>query len=334
MELSIKIKAILIIVVILGVSFGIFGVFYVLNLSRGISVGALSGDLHHLPLFIALEKDFHEEEGLDLDFEDILWFQNGNEEMGAFETRSLDVGYLGLAPAMAHKLNQLAPIKIVSGVNVNGSAIVVKSSSGINNISDLVGKNIGVPSLNNMQDFVLQIALANQNISITDINRTVLSVGNMENMLNTDEVDGFIAWEPFNAKAVDNIGAQILAESGEIWFNHPCCVIASSMNYLNTNPGDIKKIINAHIRALEYLSEPSNHDEVISISKKYTGITKNSTIELALSNIGYVYNYTEFMPQIETFYDNLTNLNSNIDSWSAGKKAFMEEFFDDTFISA
>jgi NitT/TauT family transport system substrate-binding protein len=334
MEISIKIKALIVIFIIVGVSLGIFGIVVLFSNTENIRVGALTGDLHHLPLFVALEKDFHEQEGLDLDFDDILWFPNGNEVMGGFEAGSLDVSYLGLAPAMAHKLNVLASIKIVGGVNVNGSSIVVGNSSGITNITNLVGKNIGVPSLNNMQDFVLQIALANENLSIEDVSRTVLNVGNMENMLDLNEIDGFIAWEPFNAKAVDNIGANILVNSGEIWPNHPCCIIASSISYLETKSSDVEKIVGAHKRALEWIANESNHDEVISIAKKYTGITLDSTIELALSNIGYIYNFTEFMPQIETFYDNLTNLNSNIDAWPAGKTAFIQEFFDDSFLGA
>ena len=101
-------KIIIILVIIAIASSGIIlGIVFLQNiLAPTIRFGALSGDLHHLPLFIALENDYFVEEELDINSESIIWFPNGNEVMVAFEAGALDVSYLGLAPAMAHKLTQ------------------------------------------------------------------------------------------------------------------------------------------------------------------------------------------------------------------------------------
>ncbi|MHA1232720.1 MAG: ABC transporter substrate-binding protein, partial [Candidatus Helarchaeota archaeon] len=247
---------------------------------------------------------------------------------------TLDVAYLGLAPAMAHKLTQNAPIKVISGVNVNGSAIVISSSSSINNISDLLNKKIAVPSLNNMQDFILQIALTNAGLTTDNLTRVTMSVGNMETALYTGDIDGFIAWEPFNAKAIDNLGAKILLNSSEVWPNHPCCVIAATNSLIIDKPSIAEKIVKVHKRALEWISNPNNHNEIVQIAKKYTGITSDNTIEMALANIGYVYNFTSYMTEIEKFYDNLTVLNDNIPAWPSGREAFFTEFFNSEFLDA
>jgi len=333
--LTSKVKAIIITAIIAIASSGvILGVIFLQNLvSPSIRFGALSGDLHHLPLFVALENDYFAEEGLDVSSENIVWFPNGNEVMVAFEAGALDVSYLGLAPAMAHKLTLNASIRIISGVNVNGSAIIVKEGSGINTILDLLNKKIAVPSLNNMQDFILQIALTQVGLSTENVSRLVLSVGNMENSLESNQIDAFVAWEPFNAKAT-NIGGKYLSKSSEIWLNHPCCIIAASLSFLKNNPTKAQKIVRVHKRALEWMVNTSNHADLINVAKKYTGIISNSIIETALVNIGYVYNYTAFQLEIERFYDDLTNFNSNIPAWSSGRDAFFQEFFEDSYLNA
>ncbi|MFW9821975.1 MAG: ABC transporter substrate-binding protein [Candidatus Thorarchaeota archaeon] len=333
--LTSKSKIIILISIITIASSGIIlGVVIFQNtLTPSIRIGALSGDLHHLPLFVALENDYFADEGLDINSEKIIWFPNGNEVMVAFEASALDVSYLGLAPAMAHKLTQNAPIKIISGVNVNGSAIIVKGGSGINTTVDLINKKIGVPSLNNMQDFILQIALTEVGLSINNVTRVVLSVGNMEPSLEGNQIDAFVAWEPFNAKAID-IGATYLNKSSNIWPNHPCCIIATSTGFLNSNSDKVQKIVRIHKRALEWMANTSNHDDLIVIAKKYTGIVSNSIIETALNNVGYVYNYSLFQSEIERFYDDLTTLNSNIPAWSSGRADFFQELFDESYLNA
>ncbi|MFX0173980.1 MAG: ABC transporter substrate-binding protein [Candidatus Hodarchaeota archaeon] len=298
-----------------------------------IRFGALTGDLHHLPLFVALENGFFTEEGLDLDDEDIIWFPNGNEVMIAFEAGSLDVSYLGLAPAMAHKLTQNAPIKVISAVNVNGSAIMVKTGSGINTVSDLKDKTIAVPSLNNMQDFVLQIALNDVGLGTENVTRSVISVGNMQTALEGDQIDAFVAWEPFNAKATGGQG-EYLIKSSEIWANHPCCIISASTSFLTANPEIVEKIVRVHKKALLWMVNPANLAILVAIAKKYTSITSDSIIETALNNVDYVYNFTEFQPEIERFYDNLTTLNSNIPAWPTGRADFFQEFFDNSYLTA
>ncbi|MBN1216728.1 MAG: ABC transporter substrate-binding protein [Candidatus Lokiarchaeota archaeon] len=334
-NLSSKLKLGLLIGIITVASFGVFlGVYlYQLSSTPSIRIGALSGDLHHLPLFVALENNYFQDEGIDISMKDIYWFSDGNKVMTAFESGRLDIAYLGLAPAMAHKLTLNASIQVVSGVNVNGSAIMVRNDSGINSISGLNGKNIAVPSLNNMQDFILQIALYNSGIDLLDVDRTTLSVGNMENALNGGSIDAFVAWEPYNAKAV-NSGANYLAKSSEIWPNHPCCILAASNTFIEENYEDVNKTVKIHIRALEWMANISNHDALISIAKKYTGISSTTIIENALDNVGYIYNFTLYQTEIETFYTKLTSLNNSINNWTAGYVDFYQKFFNTSFINA
>ena len=110
---------------------------------NNVRVGYLQNDLHHLPLFVALEKGFFEEAGLKIEVSGI--FKAGPEEMSAFAAGELDLGYVGQAPATAAYLNRVADIKFISQSNLEGSSIVVRFGSDINLATDLAGSTIAIP---------------------------------------------------------------------------------------------------------------------------------------------------------------------------------------------
>jgi NitT/TauT family transport system substrate-binding protein len=61
-------------------------------------LGYLRSDLHHLAAWVGLEKGYFRDEGLDVETAGI--FNAGAEEMSAFASRGIDVGYLGVAPSV------------------------------------------------------------------------------------------------------------------------------------------------------------------------------------------------------------------------------------------
>ena len=92
-----------------------------------IRLGYIQSDLHHLPAFVAMDKGFFQQQGLDVEVAGV--FRAGPELMSAFAARELDAGYVGLAPAITAAANSNAPIRIIAQVNTEGSAIVVGRTS-------------------------------------------------------------------------------------------------------------------------------------------------------------------------------------------------------------
>jgi len=57
-------------------------------------------------------------------------------------------------------------------------------------------------------------------------------VGPMPVLLSTNQVDGYIAWQPFVTIAIDSHIGQLVAYSQDLppagkWENHPCCVLTA-----------------------------------------------------------------------------------------------------------
>ncbi|MHB9094101.1 MAG: ABC transporter substrate-binding protein [Eubacteriales bacterium] len=108
---------------------------------------------------------------------------------------------------------------------------------------------------------------------------------NMLKQLTAKEIDGFIAWEPFDTVAVRAGDGKYLFKSPDIWKNHPCCVLAVSQNFKDAKT--VEAFTWAHVKAIRFINDPKNKDKVISYAAAFTGKDK-TVVEQALKNITYV----------------------------------------------
>ncbi len=247
-----------------------------------IRMGYLQNDLHHLPLFVALDKGFFNEAGLNIEITGI--FKAGPEEMSAFGAGDLDIGYVGQAPATAAVLNNIADVTFLSQVNRNGSALVVKRSSPYRKLGDLAGTVVAIPGHATMQDFLLRHALENHGLAGDAVTIIVLKPPEMLQALEQGSIAAFIAWEPYPAQAVQRGVGRILIDSEDIWDGHPCCVLVAGSDFTAAHRDTIEKIIAVHKKSCDYIA--ANSDEVIGIGVKYTGLDKK-TVAAALQGIDY-----------------------------------------------
>ena len=112
----------------------------------------------------------------------------------------------------------------------------------------------------------------------------VLKPPEMIGALRTDQIDAFIAWEPYPAKAVTMGVGRILASSRDIWKDHPCCVLAADVKFLETQLEKAKGVVRGHVKAIDFIRQ--HRDEAIKIGVKYTGMDEAS-IRLAMENVHY-----------------------------------------------
>lgn len=278
---------VIIIIILLGAlaAGGSFAYFYFLT-PKKLRIGFLQGDLHQLAFFVAVEKGFFADEGIEFDY---FVYENGVKEMDAFKAGAIDIGYLGMAPATLKRVKARVNITIVAGVNAEGSAIVV--SSNILDITDLEGKNVAIPGFGTVQDILLRIALNRYELNYSKLAGgapTATGPWNMPKLLGDGSIDAYIAWEPYCAKAVQDqsINAHILVTSHDIWPEHPCCVIAVRTEFLEQNLELVKKVVHVHVKATRWLT--NNFNEAANIAEKWTGLN-GEVIKLAMENIVFLY---------------------------------------------
>jgi NitT/TauT family transport system substrate-binding protein len=265
-------------------------VFFLVNLlicsaiahGQPVRIAYLQSDIHQLPCWVALEKGFFEKEGVKVEVAGI--FKAGPELMSAFAAGALDMGYVGIAPATTAVANKTARVVALAQVNTEGSAIVVRRDDKIQVVSDLAGKTVVVPGHATVQDFLLRKALLKFKTIPEQVKIMVLKPPEMIGALRTNQIDGFIAWEPFPAKAMTIGVGKVLISSREIWKDHPCCALVSDTKFLEAHLETAKALVRAHVKAIDFILR--QREEAIQIGMRYTGMDEAS-VRLAMENVNY-----------------------------------------------
>jgi len=243
----------------------------------------LQSDIHHLALWVALDKGFFAANGVEVEIAGV--FRAGPEIMTAFAAGALDMAYVGEAPSTTAVANKAAQVVAVAQANTEGSAIVVaKQDSAIRSVGDLKGRTVAVPGHSTVQDFLLRRALAERKIALKDVNIIVIKPPEMINALRTAQIDAFIAWEPFPSKAGTADVGRKLATSAELWPGHPCCVLVADAGYRTASPEVVRAVVRAHVQATDYIRE--HPEEAVKIGAKYTGMDE-ATVREAMGTVQY-----------------------------------------------
>jgi NitT/TauT family transport system substrate-binding protein len=144
----------------------------ILNPDDPIHVGYLNADLHQLGKVVAQDprvlgdQSMFEKYGLNVVNATGAPFAAGGFVMDGISTGTVDVGYLGCAPAIYKHLNGNIGAEIVAQANSEGSAIVVKVGSGIDSLDDLVNKTVAIPSESSIQFLLLKSALKDEGLEL------------------------------------------------------------------------------------------------------------------------------------------------------------------------
>lgn len=160
------------------------------------------------PLFIALEKGYFRQEGLDVEFD---FVGNGSAIIPMLSTGQLDIGTGSASPALWNAVSRGVPLKVampiamVSPNNRTGftSAIwfVLSSrlaqSGGVKTFRDLRGKTIAVPGLGLANDIMLDRALQLGGLKRSDVQVKPLPFAEMIPALANGAVDVAVEIEPF-----------------------------------------------------------------------------------------------------------------------------------------
>jgi NitT/TauT family transport system substrate-binding protein len=270
-------------------------------LSQPVRIAYLQSDIHHLPLWVAMEKGLFEKEGVRVEVAGI--FKAGPEMMSAFTAGSLDMGFVGNAPTITALANRTVRVAILAQVNTEGSAIVVRKDGKLHTLPDLVGKGVAIPGHATVQDFLLRKAFIKHNIQADQVKTIVLKPPEMIGALRTGQIDAFIAWEPHPAKAQTIGVGRVLAHSRDIWKAHPCCGLVADSGFLETHPQKVKAVVRGHVAATDFIQR--HREEAIQIAIKYTGMD-DGTIRLAMENVHFT--YVPSVGEIREYIEFLTRL--------------------------
>ncbi|MCE5242831.1 MAG: ABC transporter substrate-binding protein [Syntrophobacteraceae bacterium] len=259
-----------------------------------IRFGYLVADQLHSPaVMIMKEKKLLEAEGLKVNWGEYL---AGSYLMQFMTSGEVDFGSCGAPPVMITR-GQGVKVSILASSNTEGSSLVVKDS--IKSVKDLDGKKIGTPGIGSIQDALIDRIAQQNNIKI--IHKS-MKVSDMPVFLQKGEIDGFIAWAPHPARAVDLGYGHELLTSHDILPGHQCCVLIAREELVQKDPETVKKVMTAYLKAFDYFR--ANFDECVALMAKMTGM-KEEVVRLALKTTVHPYPPDCDIPSIKMMTDTL-----------------------------
>lgn len=270
------------------------------------------------PIFIALEKGFFEEEGIEATVE---WFEAAQPIAVATASGSVDVGATGITASLYNMIAGGEKLYIVAdkGREQPGyslSALLVHADSPIDSIEDLKGKKIGITQTGSTFHYMAGRLLEKYGMSLADVEIVPLGkVGAMMETLQSKQVDAVILNEPNVTQAVKEGYGKVLTKIGDE-FEYQNAGIFFSETFAENRDAAIR-FLKAYVKATRYYYDAvlvqengqfvpgENYDEVVEIIAEYT----DQPVDYVKSGLTYIDRdgkllAEDIQTQIDWYYEN------------------------------
>lgn len=237
--------------------------------------------LTYLPTTLADELGYFEEEGLDVDLQDL---QGGSKALTAMIGGSTEVtsGYYEHTIQMQAK-NQ--PVKAFVNMNLSsGLALVVseKNRDTITSIEDLKGKNVGVTAPGSSTDMFVKYLLAQNGMEIDAASVSAIGAGSSAvAAVEQGQVDAAVMLEPDITVLEKRLGGKpaIIEDvrtleglqdvfGADAW---PSSSLYATDDWLEQNPETAAKLATAIKRTLEFVASHSGEEIAAEMPETFAG---------------------------------------------------------------
>jgi NitT/TauT family transport system substrate-binding protein len=212
------------------------------------------------PWYIAAEKGFFADQGIDVKLTN---FTTDNDLNSAFASGKMDVA--NAATHTALKLVEAgldAKLVLVEDVSTTADAIVAGPEIG--SIKDLAGQRVAYEE-GTTSDILLRFALAENGMSIDDIEPVPLPAADAGSALIAGRVPAAVTYEPYLSTALkQDQGSELLYTAGE----NPGLisdVLIASDDMLAERPGQLAALAGAWAQAVDfYMKDPKAGQRIIA----------------------------------------------------------------------
>jgi NitT/TauT family transport system substrate-binding protein len=228
-----------------------------------INIGHLSTVYH--TSFILMGTDWLTNSGINT-----RWhlFASGPDIVNALETEKLDIGYIGLPPAMIG-IDRGVPIICVAGGHVEGTVLIGQKNYGTlgelgdfkSVLAQFKGKVIGSPPKGSIHDVIINNAL--KEAAFTDITvRNFAWTDFVLEALADGEIDAAVGTPPLSVAAGRACGAKIIIPPDKLWKDNPSYGIVIRKELLEY-PDVVLNFLKVHERASNFIREKPNESAAI-----------------------------------------------------------------------
>ncbi len=237
--------------------------------SKSLAIGHLSTVYH--TSFILMGTDWLEKAGIHADWK---LFASGPDIVKALEKKEIDLGYIGLPPAIIG-IDREVPIICMAGGHVEGTVLIAREEYSTlgelknfnSTLAQFEGKVIGSPPKGSIHDVIINNALQEEKLDIkvknfpwTDFVLEALVDG---------EIQAAVGTPSLAVAAARACNARIIIPPHALWRNNPSYGIVIRKD-LSRYPDLVMCFLKMHEKASNFIRE--NPREASRLVSKLTGI--------------------------------------------------------------
>jgi ABC-type nitrate/sulfonate/bicarbonate transport system substrate-binding protein len=217
------------------------------------------------PFYVALDKGYFQQEGLDAAFQPATTGQQG---LNAILSGTSDFCAAADTPIASAAISG-KPISVIATIAKIDPAVLIiaKKESGISAAADLKSKKIGVTD-GTGAEFFLNMYLVVNHISAGDVQIVNIAPDQIIDALLNGQVDAVSTWSPYYLELQNTLGSDAVVFTDPNLYTSTWNV-AVTQEFARNNPQHIQKFLRAIIQANRFIQE--HPADARSISAKYIG---------------------------------------------------------------
>jgi len=235
------------------------------------------------PLYIAIEKGYFLEEGIEVVTEGT---QGGAAAIPAMVAGDIDITYTDNVPIITAVSKGLPLVEIgqLTQIREDDQAVgvFVRGDSPIQTMADLAGGTLAVNSLGNITHLRVLVDLTAEGLSVDDVQFVEMPLTEIASGLTTGRVDAGFIVEPFTTMVKAQGARQISDAANATTAGIPADGLAATRKYVEENPETIAGFVRALKRGMsDAAADPENARAVLS---NYTSLTPEQIASVGLPN--------------------------------------------------
>jgi NitT/TauT family transport system substrate-binding protein len=237
------------------------------------------------PIYMAIEKGFFKEEGLDVS---LIKYSDWSTYKDALALGGFDITH-HLIMMFLKPIEQGMDVKILAGVHKGCLRVQASTSGSVQNVEDLRGKRIGVPGMGTPPFIFANRALALHGIDPSrEITWKVYPAGELKLALERGDVDAVADSEPIGTILLSSGKVKNIADQAtdEPFASESCCAVVANGKFVANNPKAAAAATRAILKAAKWVEANPRAAATLAVEKKYLASTPELNA-VAISHLKY-----------------------------------------------
>lgn len=232
-----------------------------------------------MPSYIAKDEGIFEKHGLDVD---LLLLPNIGSAMSALVGGTAQIvtpSALAVIQANDGGLDTVFVASSAMSPSASHTGVFVKNGSNLHRAQDLVGRRVGVPSLNTLIHAMTRRWLKEQGVDYSQVNFAEVGFQQMADVLSAGMLDAVYAIEPYYNRVAE-IGYTIGDPDATLPKRTLTSVYAATRQWAEANPGTIKAFRQSLTEAIDFIAhnEAAARASLVKYTKQRPDIIASATL--------------------------------------------------------